>query len=140
VYIVHNARRHIEFTREVSPAVVTGLTAWAAGDFDRLAEILDADVELLASEPGLWDCHGRDAVIGLLTQRRAEGHRPFDVRLEPIDDHTLVVSRAGTDEGDHRNADDEGGGAGATRATIRDGKVVRMQQYRNRAAALAATD
>ncbi|HEY7174277.1 MAG TPA: nuclear transport factor 2 family protein [Micromonosporaceae bacterium] len=113
-----------------SPAIDEGLAAWANGDFDRLSAVLDPDVDLLAAEPGPWDCHGRDAVIALLTERRAEGTQPFEVRIDDLDEHTIVVSRATADDREH---------VGATVAVIRDEKVVRMQQYPTRAAALAVS-
>ena len=114
-----------------SPLVLAGLTAWASGNFERLADILDPDVELLAGEPGPWDCHGRDAVIGLLRQRRMGGVQPFRVQIDDVDEHTIVISRAdpindGTDRGT------------ATVATIHASMVTRMRQYPSRAAALAA--
>jgi hypothetical protein len=111
-----------------SPAIADGLAAWAHGDFVRLSAILDPDVALLACEPGPWDCHGRDAVIALLTERRAGGVQAFEVRIDDLEEHTIVVSRATADDREH---------VGATVVVILDGKVVRMQQYPTRAAALA---
>jgi ketosteroid isomerase-like protein len=113
-----------------SPLVAEGLMAWASGDLDRLAELLDPEVELLAAEPGPWDCHGRDAVIALLTRRRAEGVPLPDVRIDDIDEHTIVIS--------HGDPAGRAESVGATVATIHDGTVTRMQQYPDRAAALAA--
>jgi len=127
--------------------VAAGLQAWADGDFARLAEILHPDVKLLASEAGPWDCHGRDVVIGLLAQRRAEGRQPFEVHIDEIDDSTLVISPAQDDatdhvhdreDHDHEDHDHEHRYAGATVVTIRDGVVVLMRQYPSRRAALAA--
>ena len=145
-----------------SAAVVAGLQAWADGDFARLAQVLHPNVKLLASEAGPWDCHGRDVVIGLLEQRRAEGRQPFEVHIDEIDDSTLVISRAAHhsdddasdhageghdhdhehDHHEHEHDDDHDSedqhAGGATVVTIRDGVVVLMRQYPSRHAALAA--
>jgi ketosteroid isomerase-like protein len=69
-------------------------------------------------------------VIGLQAQRRTEGVQPFEVRIDDIDEDTIVISRAGPGSGISD--------AAATVATIRDGKVTRLRQYPTRAAALAA--
>jgi ketosteroid isomerase-like protein len=114
-----------------NPLVRAGLTAWASGNFERLADILDPDVELLAGEPGPWDCHGRDVVIGLLRQRHADGVQPFPVQIDDVDDNTIVISRADS------TSDGTDGGS-ATVATIHAGKVIRMRQYPSRTAALEA--
>lgn len=111
-----------------SAAVAAGVAAWEAGDFEGLAGFLHPDVKLLAHEPGPWDCHGRDTVIALLRERRAEGSQPFVVRIDDVDDHTIVISRQ------VQGAWKEW----ATLATIEDDRVTVMRQFPTREAALAA--
>jgi hypothetical protein len=104
-----------------------GLRAWTDGDLDALEVVLDPAVTLRWIEPGEWDCMNRDQVMRLLRQRQAEGVGAHPMRIEHIDDHTVVVS---TDEpGPY--------GAAATRISIAHGAVVAMQQYASRDEALA---
>lgn len=108
----------------------SGLEAWQRGDVQELADLLDPEVELLWWEPGDWDCHGKTQVVALLTERTAQGS-PAPVDIVDVDDSTLLVSR--------RETVVDGPEAGFRPATLvefRDGKVVRMQQYRSREEAL----
>lgn len=112
-----------------------GLAAWASGDLTALADLLDPDVELLWWTPGAWDCAGKNEVLALLSERIDEDS-PADVDLTEITSETdgpaLLVER--------RQVVPSGPEAGlrpATLVTFRDGLVVRMQQYRSRADALA---
>jgi ketosteroid isomerase-like protein len=117
----------------IDQVVRDGLRAWAEGDLSALEALLHPDAELLWYKPGAWDCHGREQVIGLLRQRREDGSRPFGIRVDDIDDTTVVVSAR--EPGRRRGPD---GPPVATVATIRDGKIIRLRQHRSRAAALAA--
>lgn len=109
-----------------------GLEAWRRGDVDALAPLLDPEVELTWWEPGEWDCHGREAVLALLRERRSEGAGAAQVEL--IDAGEAIVStRAETVP--------DGPAAGlrpATLITFREGKVIAMRQFRDREEALAA--
>jgi ketosteroid isomerase-like protein len=108
-----------------------GLAAWQRGDVGALADLLDADVELLWWTPGTWDCHGKDAVLALLTERVKEGP-PAEVDITVVNDATLLVERRDTVlDGP------ESGFRPATLVRIADGRVVCMQQYRSRDDALA---
>ncbi len=110
-----------------------GLQAWQDGDLSALEELLDPDVELFWWQPGDWDCHSRDDVLRLLRTRQEEGAPRGEVELIDAGDNTLIsVSRRSPDR------DPDWPGEAATVITFRDGRAVRMQQYRSRAAALSA--
>jgi ketosteroid isomerase-like protein len=108
-----------------------GLVAWQRGDMATLADILDPDVELLWWVPGDWDCHGKDQVVALLTER-LHGEPPAEVNIEEIDDSTVLVER--------RHTVLDGPEAGFRPATVvhfENGRVVRMRQYRSHQDAIA---
>jgi hypothetical protein len=106
--------------------VQRGLRAWTEGDLDALETVLDRDVTLRWIEPGEWDCIGRDQVMRLLRERHTERRGAHPMRMEVVDEHTVVV------------APDTPGpyGAAATRISIAHGHVVAMQQYASREDAL----
>lgn len=110
--------------------VQRGLCAWIDGDLDALETVLDPAVTLRWIAPGEWDCTGRDEVMRLLRQRQAEGLGAHPMRVERVDERTVVVSP------------DEPGpyGAAATRITIVGEAVVAMQQYASREEALAGDE
>src|SRR3989442_6636676 len=111
----------------------TGLQSWQDGDLSALEDLLDPDVELFWWEPGAWDCHSRDEVLRLLTTRREEGVPQGEVELIDAGEDTLIsVSRR------HPERDPDWPEEAVTVITFRDGRVVRMQQYRSRADALIA--
>ena len=110
-----------------------GLEAWLRGDVAALEPLLDPAVDLLSWESGEWDCHGRDAVLSCLRERVVSGANAGELDLAEAGGDRLVVSR--------RGVVDEGPAAGlspATVVTLRDGKVVSMQQFQSRDDALAA--
>jgi ketosteroid isomerase-like protein len=110
-----------------------GLQAWQGGDLSALEELLDPDVELFWWEPGDWDCHSREDVLRLLQARKEQGASRAEVELIDVGDDRLVsVSRRSPDR------DPDWPEEAATVITFRDGRAVRMQQYRSRAAALSA--
>ena len=110
-----------------------GLQSWQDGDLSALEELLDPDVELFWWRPGDWDCHSRDEVLRLLRTRQEEGAPRGEVELIDAGDDTLIsVTRRSPDR------DPDWPAEAATVITFRDGRAVRMQQYRSRAAALSA--
>jgi hypothetical protein len=115
----------------VDDVVEQGLRAWLAGDVDAVVALFDDGVTLRWYEPGPWDCAGREQVTELLRLRRSENPDPAAVRVERIDDRTLVAS---SEESGHN-------GSVATRITLDGGgRVVAMQQYRTWPEALAGGD
>jgi ketosteroid isomerase-like protein len=115
-----------------NPLVDEALQAWTRGDWDAFERALAPDVELLWYEPGAWDCHGRDQVMALLRRGGAQVREGFEVRIEDVDQDTLVVCAMRPAE---RQSPD--GGTAATRVTLRDGLIAHLQQYRTRTEALA---
>jgi ketosteroid isomerase-like protein len=108
-----------------------GLAAWRRGDVAALADILDPNVELLWWTPGDWDCHGKDQVVALLTER-LDAEPPAEVDIEEIDDSTVLVERR------HTVLDGpEAGFRPATVVRFENGRVVRMKQYRSHQDAIA---
>ena len=115
-------------TSQTDDLVQRGLRSWVDGDLDALEAMLDPAVTLRWIEPGEWDCTGRDEVMRLLRERQVEGLGARSMRVEKVDEHSVVVF-----------SDQPGPyGAGATRITIAGGAVVAMQQYASRDTALAA--
>jgi ketosteroid isomerase-like protein len=120
-------------TEDLVARVQPALVAWQQGDLGPLETLLAPDVELLWWEPGEWDCHGRDQVLALLRQRTRERSTGTDVEVTQLATDTLLVSR--------RRIVGDGAQAGSSPATLvsfRAGQVVRMQQFRSRADALAS--
>jgi ketosteroid isomerase-like protein len=109
------------------------LEAWQRGDVDALEPLLDPEVELTWWQPGEWDCYGRGAVLALLRERAGEGATGTEVELLDAAENVIVVARSRTVQ--------DGPQAGtrpATVVTFRDGKVISMRQFPNRAEALSA--
>jgi ketosteroid isomerase-like protein len=111
-------------SRELIERARVGLEAWQRGDFETLEEMLAPEVELLWWEPGDWDCHGRDDVIGLLRERYEQGFAGGRMELVDAGEEKLIMVTYPAD----------GGGADwpqetATIITFRDERAVHMQQY-----------
>jgi ketosteroid isomerase-like protein len=112
------------------PAVIAreGLEAWRKGDFETIEEILDPNVEWRATEPGEWDCHGRDDVMQTLRERYEQGFAKGDLKLLEGGAHAVEVG--GPDWPSET----------ATVMEFRNERVVSMQDYRTEAEALAAVE
>lgn len=108
------------------------LAAGQDGDVAALEPLLAPEVELLWWEPGDWDCHGREAVLATLRDRVQRGAGTARVDLIEAGDALVVARRGKVGEGP------EAGTRPATLVTFREGKVVRMRQFRSREEALAA--
>jgi hypothetical protein len=70
--------------------------------------------------------------MALQRRRQAEARGAFEVRIDDVDERTLVVSAIRPRE--RRGSDGPGA---AARVTLRDGKIARLRQYRSRQEALA---
>ena len=120
-----------ELTDQGGPARAA-LAAWQFGDVSALLELLDPDVELLWWTPGQWDCHGRQQVTELLTERGSAGP-PAEVDLTYPTPSTVLVERCQVVlEGP------EAGFRPATLVRLRKGLVVQMRHYRSGEDAVAA--
>jgi ketosteroid isomerase-like protein len=120
--------------------VMRGYWAFVNGDLVSVAEMLDPDVEWISLEPGTSD--NREEVLGILAERFADGYRIELERCVAVGDQVAVAFRASgieKDEADDRPLQTRryftvGRYSGIV--TIRDGRVVRVQDYPTFAAAL----
>ncbi len=117
--------RNAELVRE-------GFQAFLRGDFDTLSEIMDPAVQWLWFEAGEWDCHDREKVLATLRERQREG---VITNLDNVVDggHTVFVEVTGP----RLQESDLPDGRACMVVTVRDGRIVRMQDYRSREDALA---
>jgi ketosteroid isomerase-like protein len=101
--------------------------AFRRGDFHALSSVMDPEVQWLCSEPGDWDCHDREEVLARLRDRHAEGMVTALNDVVAVDERVFVEVT--------------GPGLPGARAcmvlTVRDARIVRMQDYPRRAAARA---
>jgi ketosteroid isomerase-like protein len=102
---------------------------------DAVVDMLDPQVEWLAATPGPWDCHDREQVLE--TFRRQYDHGVRADFGEPIEAGDKVI----LDVRPYRR-DEHGNKTGQQRLwqvlTMRAGKIVRIQDYTDQAAALQA--
>src|SRR3954447_7980572 len=109
-----------------------GFEAFLKGDFDALRELMEPDAQWLYWEPIPGDCLDRDRIIATLRERHAEG---------------VVGGLAAVVEGGEKLLVEITGprleewglpeGRAAMVVTMRDGRIVRMQDHRTRRDALA---
>jgi ketosteroid isomerase-like protein len=113
--------------------VRTSFNAFLNGDFDALGEAMDPGVEWLWYESGDWDCHDRGKVLATLRERQREGVVTGLGAVVAVDDRVFVevtgprLQQSGLPDG-----------RACMVVTVKDGRIVRMQDYRSRAAALVA--
>jgi ketosteroid isomerase-like protein len=95
---------------------------------------MEPAVEWLWNEPGEWDCHDRRKVLATLFERQREGWSPALNAVVAVDERVFVevTGPRGPEWG-------LPGGQACMVVTVRDGRIVRMQDYPSRAAALADT-
>jgi uncharacterized protein len=112
--------------------VRSSFDAFLRGDWDALAQVMDPQVQWLWYEPGDWDCHDRRAVLATLFERQREGVVTGLNNVVALDERVFV-------EVTGPRLEEWGlpGGQACMVVTVRDGRIVRMQDYRDRAAALA---
>jgi ketosteroid isomerase-like protein/ankyrin repeat protein len=112
--------------------VRSSFDAFLRGDWNALAQVMAPDVQWLWYEPGEWDCHDRRKVLATLFERQREGVITGLDNVVAVDERVFVEVRGPRLE--------EWGlpdGRACMVVTVRDGRIVRMQDYPNRAAALA---
>ena len=112
--------------------VRSGFEAFMRGDWDALAGVMDPDVQWLWHEPGEWDCHDRRKVLSTLFERRREGVVTGLGAVVAVDERVFVEVT-----GPRLEATGLPGARACMVVTVRDGRIVRMQDYPDRAAALA---
>ena len=110
-----------------------GFDAWRRGDFDALEAIFAPEVEWRWFEPGDWDCHNRDDVMGTLRQRQAAGFAEGRLNFHDAGSDVVVVTAHPSEIGGPEWPDET-----STVIRFHEGKVVSMVDYRAEAEALAA--
>ena len=124
--------------------VQRGYRAFLAGDFETIAELLDEDVEWVGVQPPDGEAPSRDAVLEVIAERLEGLPRVALERCVASGDRVVVYFRASREQ---RDTTDErplqtrrfftiGRYAGVI--TIRDGKVVRIEDHPHVNAALDA--
>lgn len=121
-----------------------GYRAFLAGDFDTIAELLDDDVEWIGVQPPEGDATSRDTVLEVIAQRLEGLPRVVLERCVASGDRVVVYFRASREQ---RDTTDErplqtrrfftiGRYAGVI--TIRDGRIVRIEDHPHVNSALEA--
>jgi uncharacterized protein len=112
--------------------VRSSFDAFLRGDWESLRRVMDPGIEWLWHERGEWDCHNRKKVLATLFERQREGMVTGLTEVIAVDERVFVEVH-GT------QLEERGvpGGNACMVVTVRDGRIVRMQDHRTRAAALA---
>jgi ketosteroid isomerase-like protein/catechol 2,3-dioxygenase-like lactoylglutathione lyase family enzyme len=112
-------------------ALRRGFEAFLRGDFDELRELMQPDAQWLYWEPIPGDCHGREKVLATLRDQQQEGVVTGLRRIVGGGEKLLMevtgprLEEWGLPEGQASMV-----------VTMRDGRIVRMQEHRTRADAL----
>ena len=109
--------------------VRAALDGWFNGDLKPLEQLLDPNVELLWWRTGEWDCHGKDEVMALLSQRAAQRGPAVNMDVSEVGEEALIVTR---------KAEGSEGELPATLITFQNGLIIKMHQFRSAAEALKA--
>ena len=122
--------------RSIDIVFTDWLDALRRGDLERLGRCLAPDIVHQGIRPELV-CHGRDAVLRKLGRRAAPPPRVDVLELVEAGDRA-VLSLRGEDIGLPLEEDGPPSGRTSIVFTVRDGQIVRMDDFRERADALAA--
>src|ERR1700674_4710015 len=131
-------------SQESIELVLQGYRAFLAGDFVTIAEMLDPDIEWVGLVSGEWPGIDHADVLEVLAERLAEGYRVELERCVGVGDKVVVSARfAGVerDPNDDRPLQSRRNytvGRYSAIVTIRDGRVVRVEDYPHLTAALEA--
>ena len=124
--------------------VLKGYRAFVDGDFERIAEMLDPDIEWNGLDSDLFPAADREEVLEVLASRFQDGYRLELERCVGVEDQVVVAFRAA---GVEKDATDDRPlqtrryftvGRYFAVVTIRDGRVVRVQDHPRLSAALEA--
>jgi ketosteroid isomerase-like protein len=107
--------------------VRSSFDAFLRGDWDALSRVMDPEVEWLWYEPGDWDCHDRKKVLATLFERQREGVVTALNAVVAVDERVFVEVTGPTLA--QRGLPD---GQACMVVTVRDGRIVRMQDYESR--------
>jgi ketosteroid isomerase-like protein/catechol 2,3-dioxygenase-like lactoylglutathione lyase family enzyme len=109
-----------------------GFEAFLRGDFDALRELMAPEAQWLWYQPHPDDCHDPDKILATLRERQQEG---IVTALNQVVEGGEKVFVEVT--GPTLKASDLPDGQACMVVTVRDGRIVRMQDHRSRADALA---
>jgi ketosteroid isomerase-like protein len=125
--------------------ILRGWRAFVAGDMEVISTLLDPEVEWIGLEQDATD---RPSVLELLGERLAEGYRVEIEECIAAGDDVVVSFRAAGMEPARRVADEDGRVVSVSKyftigryfavVTVREGKIVRVQDYPQRTEALEA--
>ena len=102
---------------------------------DAVVDLLDPQVEWIAAQPGPWDCHDREQVVETFRRQYDHGVRAdFGESVEVGDKVILDVRPYRQDEQDNKTDKQRLWQV----LTMREGKIVRIQDYIDQATALQA--
>ena len=119
-------------TEESLQLLRTALEAFKRGDLEAVRPLLDPDVEWLAERQYRYRCDGPDQVMELFAKQAAVGP-PESVEFVDAGDRVVVLAR-----GSFETPAGEPVNEAVMVITVRDGRIVHMQDYGNREEALAA--
>jgi ketosteroid isomerase-like protein len=112
------------------------LDAMRRGDIDAMQRVLAPDV-VHAGVIADWVCDGREAVLDVARNRSRELPAVEALELVAAGDHVVMTVR-GPDLGPEPDDAERHRGQACVVFTLRDGMIVRMQDYLRRADALEA--
>jgi ketosteroid isomerase-like protein len=119
------AKTNVELARR-------GFEAALRGDFDVIAEVLDADVRWHGGDPSApGACHNREQALRFMRQARSQRRVGELVAVLGRADKVVVIMRPSSEDG-------EPAALSANLTTFRDGKVIEMVHYPNPEDARAA--
>ncbi len=119
-------------TEESVQLLRAALEAYLRGDLEAVRPLLDPQVEWLAESRYPYRCDGPDQVMELFAKQAAVGP-PESVEFVDAGDRVVVCAR-----GPFETAVGEPVREAVMVITVRDGRIVHMQDYGNREEALAA--
>jgi len=102
---------------------------------DAVVDLLDPQVEWIAAQPGPWDCHDREQVVEMFRRQYDHGVRADFGESVEVGDKVILDVRP-------YRRDEQGNTTDEQRLwqvlTMRDGKIVHIQDYTDQATALQA--
>src|SRR5882757_6459637 len=110
-----------------------GYEALMSGDVDTVFELFDPNLDWQGWGPPAGDCHSRAEAMMLIKERLAERAIGELVEVIDVDEEQIIVVMRRNPESKRSYADaglPEGHDATANLVTIRDAKVVAMQDYK----------
>jgi ketosteroid isomerase-like protein len=118
-----------------------GYEALMRGDVDAVAELFAPDLVWHWWQHGPWDCHSREEAMTVIRERLGQQAIGELLEIIDVDEERIVVVMRRNPDSERSYAEEgvpEGHDESANVVTIRDSKVVSMQDYKTKADALVA--